>query len=675
MRITFLLETAYAFFGSIQATLTTAAGLAARGHAVEIVSIFRDRTFPQHRFDPAVPVVSLIDLRVSPKGRRPEPEPPANPPSAIIPAGHPLYAPYDRSTDGVLAEHLASSPADIVISAWPVLHFYLAELAPPSLVTVAHDHLLYDYHPSATRPALREAFAKLDAVVSVAAAAAATYRERFPELADKIHHIPNAVPPLGMPVSAGEARLVLSAGRLTAMKRFDLLIEAFAEVAREHPDWRLRIYGEGEEREKLQALIQRLRLHDHVFLMGMVSPMEPEWVKGSMGILTSEAESFGLVIPEAMQAGLPVISTDCVGPRELIDHGVDGLLIPRGDIAATASAIRRLIESPALRRTMAANARKKAELYSAERVAVLHEALYSSILRAKSGTGPACRADGGPPRAGRELAVTCTSKSPTELELAVDGAGGADEALLTRARSGETLRIARSGSDGDAARFRIAVDDLPPAATGTWSLTVAGREPQVKLIDNRRLAAELHAPSEGRALLPISSKGTLKINAIAERRRAQLTAVSWAGEVLSLAGVLLGDDWPDVQVQIDAAGGSRRFAVPCAGSGKAFHCKIDAVSVYELLGEGDGSWRVWLADATEPSRRVRLGRVVSDLRDPGEVMMLPSAMIAEGAVRIRPGYSRTGLLALEVERVEERAVLSDPVAIAAEADASGGGQI
>ncbi|HEY2295244.1 MAG TPA: glycosyltransferase [Thermoanaerobaculia bacterium] len=681
MRITFLLETAYALFGSIQATLTTASALASRGHDVDIVSVFRDRAIPRHQLDPAVPVVSLIDLR--PPGPGAGPEPAADPlaeelaqsPSAFMPGDQPLRAPYSRLTDRILAEYLAASPAEVIISAWPALHYHLAELAPPSIGTVAHDHLLYDYYPPSVQPLLRKAYAKLDRVVAVSAAAAETYRRQLPELAAKIHHIPNALPSLGLPASTGEARLVLAAGRLTRQKRFDLLIEAFAEVAREHPDWRLRIYGDGPEREKLRALIQRLRLYDHVFLMGVASPMAAEWVKGSIGALASEAESFGLVIAEAMQAGLPMISTDCpVGPREIIDHGVDGLLVPTGDVPAIAAAIVRLIESPAQRRAMAASAAKKADRFSAGRIAALHEELYSSLLQGKARTSR--RRAAVPSPVHRGPAVTCTSRSPAELELVVEGAGGADEALLIQTRSGETLRIARSGMAGDAARFRIAVDDLPPGATGTWSLTVAGRAPHLKFIDNRRLVAELEARSGGaEALLPVEHDGVLKIHVLAEPRRAQLTGVCWAGEVLCLAGVLLGDGWCDMRVQIDAAGDPRRLTVACDSSGESFRCHVDTASAYALLGEGDGRWRVWLADSAEPARRVRIGRIVSDLRDPGAVVMMPGATLAGEAVQIHPRLSRTGLLTLELTREGARALSTDTVSIPAETDSAGGGQI
>ena len=90
----------------------------------------------------------------------------------------------------------------------------LAELAPEPVITVAHDHLLHHYHLPAIRPALRKAYAKLDCIVSVAEAAASGYRKEFPELAEKIHYIPNAVRSLGVPASTGEARLVVTAGRL-----------------------------------------------------------------------------------------------------------------------------------------------------------------------------------------------------------------------------------------------------------------------------------------------------------------------------------------------------------------------------------------------------------------------------------------------------------------------------
>lgn len=113
------------------------------------------------------------------------------------------------------------------------------------------------------------------------------------------------------------------------MKRYDLLIEAFALVAAAHPDWRLRIYGKGEEQARLRQLIEDLGLSDHAFLMGAAAPMEAEWVKGSIGATAANFEPFGMTIVEAMRCGLPVVSTDCpYGPGEIIEDGTDGLPSP-----------------------------------------------------------------------------------------------------------------------------------------------------------------------------------------------------------------------------------------------------------------------------------------------------------------------------------------------------------
>ncbi len=592
-----------------------------------------------------------------------------------------MFAPYDRTTDRILARYLASSRADVVVSVWPVLHHFLAALAPPSIATVAHEHLLYAYHPPAIRPALRAAYAKLDGIVSVAAAAASEFREQFPELAEKIHYIPNAVPSPRVPPSVGDANLVVTAGRLDPMKRFDLLIEAFARVVCRHPDWRLRIYGEGKDRARLAALIEERGLHSTIFLMGMVSPMEAEWVKGSIGVLTSEAESFGLVIPEAMQAGLPVISTDCpVGPRELIDHGVDGLLVTPGDVAAIAAAITDLIESPARRRAMAASALKKADRFSAERIAARHEELYSTLVRGKPRTGRARRAAGRPPLGVRAPSLTCTSKSATELEILIEGLAGEEGPSLTHSRSRRSLRLASSGTDGNAERFRVAIEDLPPPATGTWSFTIGGREPRLRIIDNRRLVAELEARAGCLgALLPIESGGAFKINAIAKLRRAQLTEVSWEGEILILSGVLLGEVWPLLQLQIGTtAPGARPFAACRTGRGGEFHCRVDMRAALACLGSGDGAWKVWLVDEAHPSQRVRIGRVVSDLRDPGAVLRSPGATLSGATgdtVHIRPGFTRTGLLTLQVDRRSPEAISTDAVPIAAEADSARSGKV
>ena len=128
--------------------------------------------------------------------------------------------------------------------------------------------------------------------------------------------------------------MVIAAGRLTWQKGFDLLIDAFVPIAAKHPDWKLRIYGDGVRRAKLKRRIIRQGVYNNVFLMGATQRLGEMMSRASVFALSSRYEGFGMVIVEAMSKGLPAVSTDCPrGPSEIIDDGRDGILVPNEDVA------------------------------------------------------------------------------------------------------------------------------------------------------------------------------------------------------------------------------------------------------------------------------------------------------------------------------------------------------
>ncbi|WP_282700541.1 glycosyltransferase family 4 protein [Streptomyces sp. CC219B] len=383
MKISFLLHNAYGIGGTITTTFNLAQALAER-HEVEIVSVLRHREHPNFALDPKVSLRPLVDLRK-------EKEHPLHlRPAKVFPAAEYRYQQYSELTDQRIGECLETIDADVVIGTRPGLNVHLALQAPQHVVRMGQEHLTLDNHSPALRTALRRAYRRLDVLTTVTEADAAAYRRKMRLPGVRVEALPNSVPDPVLPAADGRAKAVIAAGRLVPVKRYDLLIEAFAPVAAAHPDWQLRIYGKGEEHDRLRRLVQSLDLCNNVFLMGAAAPMEAEWVKGSIGAATSNFEPFGMTIVEAMRCGLPVVSTDCpYGPGEIIKEGVDGRLVPVGDREALANALLDLVRDDELRRRMGRTALENARRFAPAPVVAQAERLIGEALSARRTGQPA----------------------------------------------------------------------------------------------------------------------------------------------------------------------------------------------------------------------------------------------------------------------------------------------
>jgi glycosyltransferase involved in cell wall biosynthesis len=267
----------------------------------------------------------------------------------------------------------------VIIGTRPGVNVYLARFAPRHALRIAQEHLTHDSHSRRLRAALARHYAGLDALVTTTKADAAVYRARMSLPGVRVLAVPNSVPEPGVP-SDGTARVIAAAGRLVPNKRFDLLIDAFADVAAKYPDWSLRIYGGGAEKELLRELIAERGLDDQVRLMGARSPIEAEFAQASIVVSASAAESFGMTLVEAMRCGVPVVSTDCpLGPAEIVSHGVDGLLVPVDDGEALAAALLELIGDPPARRRMGEAALASAHRFDPAPIARTYEALFADL--------------------------------------------------------------------------------------------------------------------------------------------------------------------------------------------------------------------------------------------------------------------------------------------------------
>lgn len=180
--------------------------------------------------------------------------------------------------------------------------------------------------------------------------------------------------------SDNSQKQVIAVGRYVPQKGFDRLIPAWKIVAQKHPDWILRIYGDGM-REQLQHQIDSLGITSSCILEPPVPNIVDKYCESSIFTLTSRFEGFGMVIIEAMACGVPPVSFACpCGPRDIINDGKDGILVENGNIEELAEKICYLIENEDIRKEMGQQARVNVQRFKIENIAKQWKQLFESLV-------------------------------------------------------------------------------------------------------------------------------------------------------------------------------------------------------------------------------------------------------------------------------------------------------
>lgn len=197
-----------------------------------------------------------------------------------------------------------------------------------------------------------------------------------------IEVIPNAAMHVSENYSDVKNKRVIAVGRLDYQKGFDRLIEAWEWIqgTGKLTDWRLDIFGQGEWKEMLQRMIEEKGLQHSVQIHRPTKQIGEEYVRSSLLVMSSHYEGFPMVMIESMACGLPVVSFDYkCGPKDIIQHGINGLLVPEGDIKALANAMMEVMTDETYRRMLSRNARKVVDTYSEEAVMARWIRLFTSI--------------------------------------------------------------------------------------------------------------------------------------------------------------------------------------------------------------------------------------------------------------------------------------------------------
>ena len=182
-------------------------------------------------------------------------------------------------------------------------------------------------------------------------------------------------------VSPLKAKRVIAVGRYVYQKGFDLLLQAWAKIEKQFPDWELAIYGMGD-RLPYENLAKQLGVDmNRCHLNGSTQNIRKEYLESSLFVFSSRFEGFGMVLIEAMACGLPVVSFDCpCGPKDIVSHDEDGLLVPSGDIDKLADELSVVMSNESLIRKMSKTAVIHSKRFRLDRISLRWKLLFDRLI-------------------------------------------------------------------------------------------------------------------------------------------------------------------------------------------------------------------------------------------------------------------------------------------------------
>lgn len=211
------------------------------------------------------------------------------------------------------------------------------------------EHISYEFHNKLFQQLRVLLYSKLDKVLVFTE----NQKEIYANFSTNVDIIKNPSPlDINNKAYNKDSKTIISIGRLTYQKGYDILIKSWAEIERSHPNWSLNIYGEGEDKKDLIRLIKKYSLKN-IHLKGQTFDICSIYDSASFYVMSSRYEGLPMVLIEAQSRGLPIVSFDCpTGPNEIVKNGVNGILTPPNDYVCLSKNIDTLIKNPSIRSKM-----------------------------------------------------------------------------------------------------------------------------------------------------------------------------------------------------------------------------------------------------------------------------------------------------------------------------------
>lgn len=357
-------------YGGIEKAIISMANLFAEKYDVEIISVYNMPDSPAFPLSERVRVRYLLDETPNREEFRAAMR--AKDPAAILREGIKSVRILRGKKRGVI-NTIKAIGDDVIITTRNEDNVLLSRYGSKNVLKIVQLHHDHRFDKRLVRDISRR-YGNIDVFALLTDGLAEEVRAMLPEESrTRVVCVPNFLEhyPENIDLDA-KKKVALAVGRLDAVKGFDRLIEAFADIHGVMPDWKLRIVGEGAERDRLETLISENGLEDCVSLTGMrdAAGVEEEMRRASLFLMSSHSEGLPFVLMEAFSAMLPAVAYDVrVGPGAIIQDGVSGYLVPDGDRAAYVARVCELMGDEEKRREMAERALERSHFYSKENVA------------------------------------------------------------------------------------------------------------------------------------------------------------------------------------------------------------------------------------------------------------------------------------------------------------------
>lgn len=265
-------------------------------------------------------------------------------------------------------KEIQHTDADVIVSTRYLFHEILGKYKKSGVVTIAQEHNHHNNDEIYIQKMV-DAVQKIDYFMPVSKELTEFYAKRMPQ--KKCVFIPHSLDYIPEHVSMLTEPMMISVGRLSPEKGYLDLIEVFAKIPKEYSCWKLHIVGDGDERNRIEKMIEKYQLQDRIFMHGYQSKAYINQLlsKSSIYLMTSFSESFGIVLIEAQSFGIPCVAFDSArGALEIIDDQENGYLVSNRDAEQMKNMIIKLIEDKELRYTLGKKGRENALQYSVENV-------------------------------------------------------------------------------------------------------------------------------------------------------------------------------------------------------------------------------------------------------------------------------------------------------------------